>query len=123
MIKKNQKPIEVEAHLRYKCPNIDCKFDHWISLKESATKNFRMVCECGQIFKPKIVKKIQIVYLEPEKPKLNEDYIDRCIEAIIDYGFTKTEARELITDIYTKNPDLEPIELIKIALKHFGENK
>lgn len=60
--KKIQKPIEFDAQFRFICPQHDCGFDHWLSLKQCQAKNFKIVCECGHIFKPKRVLKIKILY-------------------------------------------------------------
>ena len=63
---KNVKPIEIDAHFKYRCPK--CGWDHWVSLKESQTKNFKIVCDCDTIFKPKRIKNISIEYFV-SKPK------------------------------------------------------
>ena len=63
--KKNLKPIDVDAHFKYRCPNDDCGSLYWISLKESQTKNFKIVCDdCGSIFIPKRIKDIHINFYE-----------------------------------------------------------
>lgn len=59
---KNQKPISINYHLKYICPNRKCKNEHWLSSKESKVKNFKIVCDCGKIFSPLPVKKIKICY-------------------------------------------------------------
>lgn len=58
--KNNLKPIEVDAHFKYRCPK--CGWDRWISLKEAQTKNFKIVCDCNTTFKPKRIKNIGIKY-------------------------------------------------------------
>lgn len=121
-IKKNQRPIEIDAHLKYVCPNKDCRFHHWISIRESSIKNFRIVCECGQIFSPKQIRKLKIIFTEKTAPKINEKLIENCVSAIIGYGFTKEEATHILTQQHIKNPKLESIDLIKLAIKNFGEN-
>lgn len=48
-IKKRQKPIDKDIHLKYRCKK--CGIDHWLSLREASTKNFLVVCSCGHTFK------------------------------------------------------------------------
>lgn len=81
---KNVKPIEIDAHFKYRCPK--CGWDHWVSLKEAQTKNFKIVCDCNAIFKPKSIKNISIEYCA-SKPKNNN---------------TETPVQTL------KNPDIQP---------------
>jgi len=52
-IKKLQKPIDKDIHLKYRCKK--CGLDHWLSLREASTKNFKVVCNCGRVFKVKQV--------------------------------------------------------------------
>lgn len=61
-IQKNQIPIEIDAHFKYRCPNPKCGLDNWISLKEAQTKGFVIVCYCEQVFTPQRIKSIDIVY-------------------------------------------------------------
>lgn len=49
--KKLQKPIESDIHLKYRCNK--CGLDHWLSYREASTKNFKVVCSCGSVFKVK----------------------------------------------------------------------
>lgn len=133
-IKKFQKPIDIDAHLKYICPNKVCGQYHWISLLETKTKNFRIVCYCGTVFRPKLIKTIKIKYDENTRPsqeksisdsnkqELTESMLNTCIDSLIDYGFTKQEASNLIKQAYIINPTDDQLELIKTALKSFGEN-
>ena len=63
-ITKNQKPISLDVHLKYRCPNNNCGYEHWLSLLETQTKNFKIVCDCGTVFKPKKIKTLKIIYDE-----------------------------------------------------------
>lgn len=69
-MKKRVKPIGYDIHFEYACPNL-CGNKHWLSLKECQEKNFKVVCSCGEVFKPKQIKDISINFLEI-KPKINE---------------------------------------------------
>lgn len=68
---KNQKPISLDVHLKYRCPNHNCGYEHWLSLLETQTQNFKIVCECGSVFKPKRINKIKVIYKDNKK-KIHE---------------------------------------------------
>lgn len=130
-MRKKQKPIELDAFLRYICNNKDCNTSHWLSLKETQTKNFIVVCTCGRTFKPKKIKKLKIVYdntkpQEKSKEHTNEkvpiDIIDKCAKILIGYGFTETESVELLNTSYKKNPTNNCATLIKQVLESIGES-
>jgi len=130
--------------------------DRWISLRESQTAGFIIVCECNNIFSVKTVEKIVLRYkdrkvkrvveenkndsplelvkeivetkLEEEKLELQiedkiqvieeikevEDIIEKSIipdhmlqsscDVLVNYGFTVTEAKDLIRQTYADNP-------------------
>lgn len=138
---KKLKPIDADIHLKYRCPNPDCHIDHWLSLLETQTKNFKVVCDCGTIFLPKRISKIKTIYskkpkqvpsvessIESTKEKTIEktNTIDRAIldsssAVLCVYGFTKKEAIDLILEAYDKNPTEDSGELVKLALKIFGD--
>lgn len=129
-IKKNQIPIDVDLHLKYRCSNPDCGIEHWISLKEAKTLNFKVVCDCDWIIKPKRVKSIKIKYANLEKPKnqqlserqnekeniptnISKNLLNKCISIMQNFGFTSKEAEASIIDYYSKNPIDDPISLVK----------
>jgi|688.fasta_scaffold462187_3 hypothetical protein len=135
---KNQKPIDTDAHFRYRCPKLDCGFDHWLSLKQCKTKGFRIVCDCGCVFKPKRIAKIKIVYVDlksinkkskPETSDAKEDQIktsnsipidfqNSCVKVLVDYGFTKEESISLCEKAFEKNPVNNAGLLIKYILQN-----
>jgi uncharacterized protein YbcC (UPF0753/DUF2309 family) len=131
---KNQKPIEIDAHFKYRCPKSSCGFDHWISLKESKTKGFRIVCDCGFVFKPKRISKIKILYADIklvekkeqpvktiEKPKIPIDFKNSCVRLLVTYGFTKEESVSLCEKAFEKNPVNSSGLLIKYILQNLEE--
>lgn len=134
---KSQKPIETDVHLKYRCPKSNCGFDHWLSLKECKTKGFKVVCDCGCVFKPKRISKIKIVYVdiqsvpktkkppEPEKviekPKIPVDFKNNCVNLLISYGFTKDESTSLCEKAFEKNPVTSSGLLIKYILQNLEE--
>lgn len=138
--KKNQKPIEIDAYLKYRCPNVKCGYTHWLSLKEAQTKNFKIVCDsCDEIFRPKLIKDIavkyhkktkqpvietQIIEAQPETttqtPIISERLLLLCSKTLMDYGFTKKEAYDLLKQSYVIHQTEQPFELIQNTLKMIG---
>lgn len=140
-IKKTLKPIEIDAHLKYRCPNSKCGQEHWLNLIESQIKNFKIVCSCGDILKPKQIKNIKVKYvvkhipqqnniqetITPEQPEpqienpISERLLLICCKTLTDYGFTKKEAFDLLKQSYIQNPTEQPLELINNTLVLIGK--
>ena len=127
---KSQKPIETDASFKYKCPSEDCENEHWIFLRQAQVKNFKIVCDCGLVFKPKQIKNIKIIYEKPtKKPKKIEDIDDgipvdvlnQCAKILSGYGFDLNESKELIKKSYSSCKTNDIGSLIKNTLKSFGE--
>jgi hypothetical protein len=140
--KKNLKPISSDVHFKYRCPNSDCTIEHWLSIKETQTKDFKVVCDCDTIFQPKKISKIKILYSKPKtkkeipvdteivnkKPELADreivkipiDLLDRSAKILSTYGFTDKEARELLVDAYDKIKTENIGNLVKYTLETFG---
>jgi len=126
---KNLKPIDFDINLIYKCP--ECKSEHWLSLKETSTKNFRVVCDCDTIFKVKPIEKIDIIYQTSEElnsapikepvQELPIDFVDRCATILVGYGFTKDEAKNLVYSTHKINPSTDISAFIKSCILNFGE--
>ena len=130
-IYRNQKPIDCDTHFKYRCPNSSCSADHWRTGKEVSVKNFKIVCYCGSVIKPKQIKGIHIQYVEDnqnEKPisqttsHIPQELLDKCIGVMVGYGFTKDESVELIKSAYIKNPTDNCVSLIKYTLENIGVN-
>lgn len=132
---KNQKPISLDVHLKYRCPNNDCGYEHWLSLLETQTKNFKVVCECGTVFRPKQIEKIKVVYdqkkqkeakkekpVEKTTPQINNSLINQAAPSLIDLGFTKLEAIDLLSKTYLKLPIDDLSLLIKNTLLEIRNN-
>lgn len=132
---KNQKPISLDVHLKYRCPNNDCGYEHWLSLLETQTKNFKVVCDCGMVFKPKTIDKIKVLY----KKKLTKNQASKSIEtasdnidinmlkiatrSLVDLGFSQQEATNLLEKAYAKQPTNDLSLLIKntlLEIKNYG---
>jgi len=129
-ILKNQKPIDIDAHIKYRCPDKDCGFDHWISLKEAKTKKFKIVCDCGCVFLPRTICKIKIFYKTKtikntstqknnnEKQEIPLDTAEVCVKILIGYGFTKKESIDLLSNAYKNCENKEPTYLIRFILQN-----
>lgn len=136
-MQKNQKPIEADIHFKYRCPNKNCSVYHWLSLRECKTKNFRVVCECGSIFKPKQINTIKIVYKKVksatkttpptetiENTQINSipiDTMEKCVKLLCSYGFTTEEANKMLLIAFQRNPTTEANILVKYVLQNLGE--
>lgn len=142
--KKNLKPIEHDVNLKYLCPNPSCCCPHWLTLREAATKNFKVVCYCGQIFSVLRIKNINIEYTKKKKPDRkilgsfeinNEPVIKSVVEIPPEptpttpdikqlaikhmkiYGFSEEESLEMINHALEENPSIDNhITLIKHSL-------
>lgn len=128
---KNQKPISLDVHLKYRCPNRDCGYEHWLSLLETQTKNFKVVCDCGTVFKPKKIKTLKVIYdkkTQKETQEIkdsdqpNEDLLNKAIPCLVDLGFTKQEAIDALTSAYIKQPTQDISIWIKNTLLEIRNN-
>jgi len=137
--KKSQKPIDIDAHFKYRCSKSKCGIEHWLSLKECQTKGFKVVCDCGNIFRPKRIKKISIEYIvstkviEPQKQidntasveqyKIPVDLQNKCVKLLCSYGFTDAEAVSLSINGFQKNQTNDAGILIKYILQNLENLK
>jgi hypothetical protein len=134
MIIKNQKPTEIEANIKYTCPNEKCKFDHWISLKEAQTKNFKIVCDCSTVFSPKTIKRVVVKYKKfKQKPILVPDKVEETVNHTIPddiliksskimqaFGFRKKEADSMLIEFFKTNPIYDFKQLVQNTLAFNG---
>lgn len=123
--KKNQKPIDIDLHLKYECR---CGVHHWISLIEAKTKRFKIVCDCKRVFCPKQIQKIKIVYSSKKnvvKKSTDTQELDsviyRCAETLMNYGITKSESIDLLNKAFDLEKKLDPLILVKRALSLIGD--
>lgn len=127
--KKNLKPIEYDLHFKYLCPNPSCCFPHWLSLRETQTKNFKVVCVCDTIFGVKKIDRIKIRYAEKNKPaepvqpspplpqKNSVSYVDKAICLLKTYGFDHSEASDMVKKCVSDFPDIvDHVTLVKHSL-------
>jgi hypothetical protein len=133
MKKKNLKPIDIDAHFKYRCPKRDCGYDCWLSIKQIKTKNFKVVCDCGTVFKPKQISKIKILYqadsskkiIKENLPNINSiivplDLQKQCSKILVGYGFTENECATLVQKAYQKNQTDSVGSLVKYIIQNLG---
>jgi hypothetical protein len=130
---KNQKPISLDLHLKFRCPNKHCLSFHWISLKESKLKNFKIICDyCETVFKTKTVDKIKICYKKKKKietnksvsptQKISVDNLKSCVTLLTGYGFTDSESKDMINHALEKCESENPATLVKFILENLNDN-
>lgn len=125
-IHKNLKPTDTDIHIKYECP--DCSAVHWLSLKETQTKGFVIVCDCDNVLKPKRIDSIKILYAKKAKkvntkqPQNNKsELLSKCVDILDTYGFSKVESLDLLDKALKQNVDADVGQLIKLCLSIFGE--
>lgn len=128
-----QKPIDVDIHFKYTCPNDQCSNHHWISLGESKTVGFKVVCDCGFVFKPKPVSKIKICYRHKKQingvfdKKTNSGKIAlsecsiKALKTMIALGYSEKEARLMIVSVKNYESIDDHLYLVKLAISKIGE--
>jgi len=136
--KKNLKPIDIDVHFKYRCPKSDCGCEHWLSLKETKTKNFKIVCHCGLVLKPKKIHNIKISYDKVETKSIPQvetieekhlceplkiplDLQEQSVKILTKYGFTHDESIKLTEKAYIKNPVDTVGILVKYIIANLGE--
>lgn len=129
----NQKPIEHDIHLKYLCQQ--CEETHWLSFLEASTKNFKIVCHCGNIFKVKRVDGFKLKYANRKKksaivqhtsdPMVSDslteqeipiDLLNNCVKILTGYGYDKKESIDLLSSAYRENPVDSVSSLVKQTL-------
>lgn len=130
-----QTPIELDVSFKYICPGTDCNISHWIFLREAKTKNFKIVCECGTVFKPKRIKNIRLIYANQKSIKNKIDnqgqsdrisnsdpIVKRAISIMKSLGYSEKESFDSISSACILNNYTDPKILVKTAISNFGEN-
>lgn len=126
-IQKRLKPIDIDTHLKYECPH--CSAIHWLTLKETQTKGFIIVCECNNVLRVQTVSKIKIAYRRKTKKhktvtQSNDvDIVGKCAKILINYGFETDEATALVEKAITVSKETDVVKIIKLCLSIFGENQ
>jgi hypothetical protein len=133
---KTQKPISHDISFEYKCHK--CSMTHWVFLREVRVKNFKIICQCGKIIRPKRIKDIQILYYQgkrnsqnktqtpckttpfPPVPKLPIDILEQCVKILESYGYSKSISKDMILKSFNQTLDKDIKKLISHSLKTFG---
>ena len=137
---KNLRPIEIDGHFKYRCPN--CGIDHWASFKEASTKNFIIVCDCETVFSIKRILNLDIIYsskkkkiqktVEPtttiekvvkdtvESVKIPDQTLSKATKMLIALGFMKDEAEIMLKGAYDASPTENIALLVKNAVAKIG---
>lgn len=127
--KKKNKPVDYDINLKYLCPS--CGDNHWLSFQEASTIDFKVVCYCGTVFTVKQIEAFKIKYTtsdsqvvveEKQKPVIPDTLLNQASEALINYGFTAKEAKELIQQAYELNPTDNYVNLVKQSLEMLRNN-
>lgn len=120
--KKSQKPTEYDIHIKYQCP--ECQQDHWLSYQEASTKRFIVVCSCKYVFRVKRPTGFSLEYQkttteiqQPVKEELSIDILDKSMLLLVRYGFTQSEAKELLLSSFAANPTNDYALLVKQTLE------
>jgi hypothetical protein len=126
-IKKTQKPIDFELHLKYSCP--ECSQEHWIRYIQAATKNFKVVCDCGGYFRVKTVENFKLQYVKSNKKNsvvardsVPVDLEQQCVKILTGYGLEKDESKVLINKAYAKYKPDTVVALVKHSLELMRDN-
>lgn len=127
---KNQKPIQYDVHLKYLCSK--CGQAHWLSFKEASTQNYKIVCDCDNIFKVKRVKDFKLKYDSSPSPSqqshsvvtekvstnvLSVDLLESAVKSLSRLGFTASEAKSLVIKTYNEFPTDDIGFLVKKTLE------
>lgn len=129
---KNLKPTELNVHLKYTCTT--CSIDHWISLDESKTKGYLIVCDCGSILKVKLVHSLMVKFCKKKKSiktterdklvetnKIDVALLSKCCTILSSYGYEKSEIEPLIIKTYKDSPTADIKTLVKNTLMKIGD--
>jgi Holliday junction resolvasome RuvABC DNA-binding subunit len=121
---KNQKPTDIDVSLKYVCDH--CGASHWLFLREAQTENFKIVCECKNVFMPEKIDRVNIQYSdsktkpiheEPAGNSLEQSTIDACAKTLISLGYKRTEAVLLVDQAYKSIHNNDSSQLIKHILQ------
>jgi alpha-D-ribose 1-methylphosphonate 5-phosphate C-P lyase len=130
---KSLKPISLDAQFKYKCTNSDCESEHWLFLNQVQVKGFKLVCDCGNVYRIRQIENLKMQYsrkikktqkmsnVSPETVvEIQPEHLKKAYKILETYGFSNKEAIEMIDKVYSTNKCDNPLLLVKDALKIFG---
>ena len=126
---KNLKPISLDAQFKYRCTNTECESEHWLFLNQVQVKGFKLVCDCGNVYKIRQITNIKTQFSKKnQKPtteseivdEVEPEYLKKAYKILETYGFSNKEAINLVNKVYDLTNQNNPLLLVKDALKIFG---
>ena len=125
MTKKKNKflsPIDVEAYIKYRCYNKKCEMNHWVSLSEARTPNYKIVCDCGKVLRPKLISKLKLIHKKKKTKNNLSSILEESYKVLSAYGFSKQESDHYIRIAFDNLQSGDIGNLVKEAIRIFGEN-
>ena len=129
---KSLKPISLDAQFKYRCTNTDCESEHWLFLNQVQVKGFKLVCDCGNLYKIRQIENVKLQYSKKIKKtqkepndssevvtKVQPEYLKKAYKILENYGFSNKEAVDLVNKVYDLTNQDNPLLLVKDALKIF----
>lgn len=121
------KPVNHDMYLEYRCP--ECQASHWLTLKESQTKGFKVVCICDHVFQVKRIEDIKILYVSKKQQDNSKDTIinntldiyHKCIKVLEQYSFSEEEMRDIVKETVSMNQQASLVDMVKLCIAKFGE--
>lgn len=127
---KSLKPIEIDAQFKYKCDNTDCGCEYWLFLNQVKVKGFKLVCDCGAVYKIRLINNVKIEFAkkkDKENPKQSAsqtndspEYLKKAYRILEHYGFSNKESVDMVKKVYDITGCTDPVLLVKDALKFLG---
>lgn len=114
---KTAKPVDYGIDFKYICPT--CEYSHWITMKESQTEGYKIVCDCDTIIEPLRIESIIINYSGSKK--IDQKIIKECNDILFSYGYDKSEIDICINKYLKDNPSVSVKEIVKYCLDNIGE--
>jgi Holliday junction resolvasome RuvABC DNA-binding subunit len=96
------------------------------------SKNFKVVCECGVVFKTKRIKILKTVYDKTKKIKNPMDerkscdtvdespVVSRAINMMTNLGYTSKESSQYVSEAYLQSKTEDASFLVKKAISKIG---
>jgi hypothetical protein len=87
------KPASKDIYYEYICTKCGC--NHWVSHKEVSNRNFRIICDCEIVIKPKRIIDIEIIYAKKNRQK-KVNRLDKDVSRnVVEESFEPLELLEL----------------------------
>lgn len=104
------KPASKDIYYEYICTKCGC--NHWVSHKEVSNRNFRIICDCEIVIKPKRIIDIEIIYAKKNRQK-KVNRLDKDVSRnVVEESFEPLELLEL-DDLQLEAPTInESMEVV-----------